>query len=94
MIAATCCLTKEFNSLDPSRSWVDSLAPGTSNLVRVEALSNHELVVHDLFVDLVVPPIAYRYEVLDLDELADALTSGAINNSGDQAQITVTVAAS
>lgn len=41
-------------------------------------MSGDELVVHDLYVDLVVPPTALRYEVLDLHELADALISGAI----------------
>jgi predicted RNA-binding protein associated with RNAse of E/G family len=36
-------------------------------------------VVHDLYVDIVVPPVSRRYEVLDLDELADALQDGAID---------------
>lgn len=36
------------------------------------------LVVHDLYVDLLVPPRAERYHVLDLDELADALSGGQI----------------
>lgn len=36
------------------------------------------LVVHDLYVDLLVPPGAERYYVLDLDELADALGNDEI----------------
>ena len=36
------------------------------------------LVVHDLYVDFLVPPGADRYHVLDLDELADALDQGQI----------------
>ncbi|WP_392542253.1 hypothetical protein [Oryzobacter telluris] len=36
------------------------------------------LVVHDLYVDFLVPPGAERYHVLDLDELAEALGSGDI----------------
>ncbi|MFI5732909.1 DUF402 domain-containing protein [Kribbella sp. NPDC051587] len=36
------------------------------------------LVVHDLYVDFLVPPGAARYHVLDLDELGEALTQGAI----------------
>ncbi len=36
------------------------------------------LFVHDLYVDFLVPPGADRYHVLDLDELADALSGGKI----------------
>ena len=36
------------------------------------------LVVHDLYADFLVPPGADRYHVLDLDDLADALSSGEI----------------
>jgi hypothetical protein len=36
------------------------------------------LVVHDLFVDFLVPPGADRYHVLDLDELGDALSRGQL----------------
>lgn len=36
------------------------------------------LVVHDLYVDFLVPPGAERYHVLDLDELGDALSQGRI----------------
>jgi hypothetical protein len=35
-------------------------------------------IVHDLYVDFLVPPGADRYHVLDLDELADALRDGKI----------------
>jgi uncharacterized protein DUF402 len=36
------------------------------------------LLVHDLYVDLLIPPAAHRYQVLDLDEFADALRAGRI----------------
>lgn len=36
------------------------------------------LVVHDLYADLLIPPGADRYQVLDLDELAEALAGGEI----------------
>ncbi|MFI7635546.1 DUF402 domain-containing protein [Nonomuraea sp. NPDC049400] len=47
------------------------------DLVEVE-LTEAGLVVHDLYVDILVPPGADRYHVLDLDELADALHQGQI----------------
>jgi Protein of unknown function (DUF402) len=47
------------------------------DLVEVEHIEPG-LVVRDLYVDLLVPPCAERYHVLDLDELADALTGGQI----------------
>lgn len=37
------------------------------------------LIVRDLFVDLLIPPRAERYHVLDLDELGDALSGGQIS---------------
>ena len=36
------------------------------------------LVVHDLYIDFLVPPSADRYVVLDLDELGDALRQGQL----------------
>ena len=36
------------------------------------------LLVRDLYVDLLIPPAANRYQLLDLDEFADALTAGQI----------------
>ncbi|RZU13693.1 uncharacterized protein DUF402 [Kribbella rubisoli] len=36
------------------------------------------LVVRDLYVDLLIPPAANRYQLLDLDEFADALSTGQI----------------
>lgn len=47
------------------------------DVVEIE-LTNAGLVVHDLYVDLLIPPGAERYHVLDLDELADALGSNEI----------------
>ncbi|MGR6919269.1 hypothetical protein ACU635_33910 [[Actinomadura] parvosata] len=47
------------------------------DVVEVE-LTEAGLVVHDLYVDFLVPPGADRYHVLDLDELADALHQGQI----------------
>jgi hypothetical protein len=47
------------------------------DLVEIE-LTEAGLVVHDLYVDFLVPPGADRYHVLDLDELGDALRQGEI----------------
>ncbi|GAA1113000.1 hypothetical protein GCM10009630_07710 [Kribbella jejuensis] len=47
------------------------------DLVEIEH-SDAGLVVHDLYADLLIPPAANRYQVLDLDELAEALQAGAI----------------
>ncbi|WP_225797827.1 DUF402 domain-containing protein [Streptomyces aculeolatus] len=49
------------------------------DLVQVEEAAPGQLLVHDLYVDIVVPPRGRRYEVLDLDELADALRDGSID---------------
>ncbi|WP_154792133.1 DUF402 domain-containing protein [Occultella kanbiaonis] len=40
-----------------------------------------ECEIHDCFVDLLVFPDERRYEVLDLDELGDALASGSIDGA-------------
>jgi uncharacterized protein DUF402 len=47
------------------------------DVVEVEH-TDQGLIVHDLYVDFLVPPGAERYHVLDLDELGDALTQGKI----------------
>lgn len=47
------------------------------DLVEVEH-TEAGLVIHDLYVDFLIPPGASRYHVLDLDELADALKDGKI----------------
>jgi hypothetical protein len=47
------------------------------DLVEVE-LTEAGLVVHDLYVDFLIPPGADRYHVLDLDELGNALSQGQI----------------
>jgi hypothetical protein len=47
------------------------------DLVDVE-ITDAGLVVHDLYVDFLVPPGADRYHILDLDELADALSQGRL----------------
>jgi hypothetical protein len=47
------------------------------DLVEVE-LTEAGLVVHDLYVDFLIPPGADRYHVLDLDELGDAVSRGQI----------------
>jgi hypothetical protein len=36
------------------------------------------LVVHDMYVDFLIPPANNRYQILDLEELADALTAGKL----------------
>lgn len=47
------------------------------DLVEVDETANG-LVVRDLYVDFLIPPALDRYQILDLDELADALTAGKI----------------
>jgi predicted RNA-binding protein associated with RNAse of E/G family len=47
------------------------------DLVEIERIDDG-LVVHDMYVDLLFPPDLNRYQVLDLEELADALTGGKI----------------
>ncbi len=49
------------------------------DLIELEAVEPNRLVVHDLYADIVIPPTGRRYEVLDLDELADALEGGTID---------------
>ncbi len=61
-------------------TFVDALEGGWYvDLVELEEVGPKRLVVHDLYVDIVVPPVSRRYEMLDLDELADALQDGAID---------------
>jgi hypothetical protein len=61
-------------------TFVDALEGGWYvDLVKLEEVGPKRLVVHDLYVDIVVPPRGRRYEVLNLDELADALRDGAID---------------
>jgi hypothetical protein len=47
------------------------------DLVEVERIEAG-LVVNDLYVDFLIPPRADRYHVVDLDDLADALSRGLI----------------
>lgn len=47
------------------------------DLVEIEPVDGG-YAVHDRYVDFLVPPGADRYHVLDLDELADALSAGHI----------------
>ncbi|MFI9487865.1 hypothetical protein ACIG47_15875 [Promicromonospora sp. NPDC052451] len=47
------------------------------DLVEIET-TGAGLVVHDLYVDFLVPPGADRYHVLDLEELGEALDQGRI----------------
>jgi hypothetical protein len=49
------------------------------DLVELEEVEPKRLVVRDLYADIVIPPTSRRYEVLDLDELADALEDGSID---------------
>lgn len=48
------------------------------------------LVVHDMYVDLLFPPALNRYQILDLEELADALTAGEITAAQCAAALTAT----
>jgi hypothetical protein len=47
------------------------------DLVELER-TERGLVVHDLYVDFLIPPAVDRYQILDLDELSDALGAGKI----------------
>ncbi|MFJ9377316.1 DUF402 domain-containing protein [Streptomyces sp. NPDC101455] len=49
------------------------------DLVELEEVGPKRPAVHDLYLDIIVPPASRRYEVLDLDELAEALQDGAID---------------
>ncbi|WP_432886159.1 hypothetical protein ACQPYH_03005 [Kribbella sp. CA-245084] len=39
------------------------------------------LIVHDTYVDFLIPPAVDRYQILDLDELGDALREGRLTAS-------------
>ncbi len=61
-------------------TFVDTLEGGWYiDLVELEEVGPQRLAVHDLYLDIIVPPVGRRYEVLDLDELADALQDGVID---------------
>ena len=49
------------------------------DLIDVTEPEPNQLVIRDLQVDILLPPISYRYEVLDLDEFADAMENGAMD---------------
>ena len=57
------------------------------DLVTVEQ-TDDGLVVRDMYIDFLVPPGAERYEVLDLDELADALVAGHLTPAECAATLT------
>lgn len=59
--------------------FVDQLEGGWYvDLVELVDHGDRRLEVRDLYVDFVVPPTGRRYEVLDLDELGDALADGSL----------------
>ena len=61
-------------------TFVDALEGGWYiDLVELEEVGPKRLVVHDLYLDIIIPPASRRYEVLDLDEHADALQDGAFD---------------
>lgn len=47
------------------------------DLVEIEH-TDAGLVVHDVYVDFLIPPAVNRYQLLDLDELADAVRDGQL----------------
>lgn len=49
------------------------------DLIELEHQAPNRLVVHDLYVDILIPPDGARYDVLDLDDLADAIQSNTID---------------
>ncbi len=61
-------------------NWAPPLAGGWYiDLVELDTDEQGRIVVRDLDVDLVVHPVGRRYEILDLDEFADAMESGTIS---------------
>lgn len=59
------------------------------DLVEIER-TDDGLVVHDMYVDLLFPPALNRYQILDLEELADALTDGKISTAQCAGALTAT----
>ena len=49
------------------------------DLVEVEEPDPKRLIIHDRDIDLLISPRAIRYDVLDLDDLGDALATGKID---------------
>ncbi|WP_432940181.1 hypothetical protein ACQPXM_31115 [Kribbella sp. CA-253562] len=47
--------------------------------MHVEEPTPNTLVIHDRGVDILIPPTSLRYDVLDLDDFADALESGTLD---------------
>lgn len=61
-------------------NFVDQLEGGWYvDLVDLVDLGDDRFEVRDLYVDFVIPPTGRRYEVLDLDELADAMEDGSLS---------------
>ncbi|MFF0338644.1 hypothetical protein [Kribbella sp. NPDC004875] len=48
------------------------------------------LVVHDMYVDFLIPPANNRYQILDLEELAEALTTGKVTPAQCATTLTTT----
>lgn len=49
------------------------------DLVELEERTDGRIAVHDLYVDIIVLPRGRRYEILDLDDLADAIADGTVS---------------
>jgi hypothetical protein len=49
------------------------------DLIELEERPDGGVAIHDLYVDIIVPPRGRRYEILDLDDLADAMVDGTIS---------------
>ncbi|MDX6261073.1 MAG: uncharacterized protein QOH84_2761 [Kribbellaceae bacterium] len=49
------------------------------DLIDVTEAEPGRLTIRDLQVDLLLPPISLRYEMLDLDEFADAIENGSVD---------------
>jgi hypothetical protein len=59
------------------------------DLVEIER-TDAGLVVHDLYVDFLIPTAVDRYQILDLDELADALQAGRLTTAQCAGVLTAT----
>lgn len=72
-------LADEGVQLTRPTNWSGNLDGGWYiDLVELDTDDQDRIIVRDLEIDIVVHPSARRYEILDLDEFADAMESGKI----------------
>ncbi|MET9318404.1 DUF402 domain-containing protein [Kribbella sp. NPDC003505] len=59
------------------------------DLVEIER-ADDGLIVHDLYVDFLIPPALDRYQILDLDELGEAVQDGKLTTAQCAGVLTAT----